>query len=68
MVFRMEAPHYKAIKPKSGQLQRMIIKPEVCLQLTGQHSVMVFAFSILDSSSASIWFGCSLEKYKIYPG
>jgi len=25
----MEAPIYKAIKPKSGQLQKMVVKPEV---------------------------------------
>jgi len=25
---RMEAPIYKAIKPKSGQLQKMVVKPE----------------------------------------
>ena len=25
----MKAPIYKAIKPKSGQLQKMVVKPEV---------------------------------------
>lgn len=25
----MEAPIYKAVKPKSGQLQKMVVKPEV---------------------------------------
>ena len=31
--YRMDAPRYMAVKPKSGPPQRMIVKPEVTVRL-----------------------------------
>ena len=54
---RMQAPRYKAIEPTTGRLQRLIVRPEVCLCV---HTYMCVACTCVHvhSCMCNTWFIC----------
>ncbi len=50
----MDAPRYKAVKPSSGSVQRMIVKPEVSLLQVLVLIIIIESSSFVPSQTAQV--------------